>query len=188
MREGLLAIGGIVTVAVFLRVPLEGTMSAHMLVQLPLLALCGFVAGDALRRRPPRWLAFAQTFNAGGATGLLAASLVMIAWMLPRLLDAARLDPAVDALKVATVCGAGCAIALSWPRCPRLWRGVVHLEAIATLARFGWGYLATDQRLCASYLLQDQQLTGRALLVAAAVWALLALWRPLFGRNALAHV
>lgn len=184
MRDLAASALALAVVAVGLRAPLQGSMLLHMTVQLPLLALCGFAAGRAALRAAPPWLTRWQTFNAGGATGLLYASLVMIAWMLPRLLDEARLDPTVDAVKVATLFAAGFAVAVSWPRCPRLWRGVVHLEAIATLARFGWGYLVAEQRLCASYLLEDQQRTGQVLLALAVVWSALVLWRPLFGRGA----
>lgn len=185
MRELIAACVAAAVVAVGLRDVVESSMLLHMTVQIPALAICGFLFGrHALRERRP-WLARVQTFNGGGATGLLAASMVMIGWMLPRLLDEARLDAAVDAVKVATVLGAGFAVAVSWPRCPRLWRGVVHLEAIATLARFGWGYLVAEQRLCASYLLADQQNTATALLAFATAWTLLVLWRPLVGRPAL---
>jgi hypothetical protein len=161
-------------------------MALHMLVQLPLLAGIGYRLGAAWMRSPPdgalaRSLIGVQSFNAGGATGLLAASFVMVLWMLPRFLDLARLDVAVDAIKFVSVPGAGLAVALSWPRCPRLARGVVHLEVIATLFRFGWGYLAADERLCLVYLVYDQQRTGELLLWLGAAYAIAVVWRPMFG-------
>lgn len=167
-----------------LRQPLEASMVSHMLLQMPALAAAGVAFGRALESRwaPSRTWAVVQSANVGGATGLVYASFAMLAWMLPRLLDAARLDALVDALKFATVFAAGFALAVSWPRCPRLVRGVVHLEAIATLARFGWGYVAADRRLCVSYLGDDQKMTGVLLLAAALVWSVAVLWRPLFGR------
>ena len=165
---------------------LEGSMALHMLVQLPLLAGTGYYAGAAWRRSRPgsaaaRLLGAAQSYNAGGATGILAASFVMVLWMLPRCLDLARLDPAVDALKFVSVPIAGAAVALSWPRLPAVARGVVHLEVIATLLRFGWGYLASEERLCLAYLAGDQQRTGEWLLWLAAAYAIAAAWRPMFG-------
>jgi hypothetical protein len=57
----------------------------------------------------------------------------------------------------------------------------VHLEAIATLLRFGWGYLAAEERLCLAYLAGDQQRTGELLLLAGATYALAIVWRPMFG-------
>lgn len=169
-----------------LRAWAESGMALHMLVQLPLLALAGYVAGGAWLRAQPggiaaRSLRFAQSFNAGGITGLIVASFVMLLWMLPRFLDLARLDFTVDALKFVSVPLAGLAVALSWPRLPVIARAVVHLEVVATLLRFGWGYLAAEERLCLAYLADDQQLTGSLLLWLGAAYALAVTWRPMFG-------
>jgi len=60
-------------------------------------------------------------------------------------------------------------------------RAVVHLEVIATLLRFGWGYLAADARLCLAYLADDQQRAGVLLLVLGAFYAVAVTWRPMFG-------
>jgi len=122
-----------------------------------------------------------QAFNAGGATGLIAASFVMLLWMLPRCLDLARLDTSIDALKFLSVPAAGFAVALSWPRLPLIARAVVHLEVIATFFRFGWGYLATEERLCLAYLAGDQQRAGELLLWLGCAYAVAVVWRPLFG-------
>jgi hypothetical protein len=164
---------------------LESSMTLHMLLQLPLLAVIGFQIGAAWHAASSRGFARAlarlQSCNAGGATGLLAASFVMVLWMLPRCLDLARLDPAIDALKLLSLPLAGLAVSLSWPRLPSTARAVVHLEVIATLLRFGWGYLAAEERLCLAYLSGDQQRTGELLLWAGAAYALAIVWRPMFG-------
>lgn len=165
---------------------LESSMASHMLLQLPLLAAIGYGLGWAwLQSRPggaaARALRTAQSLNAGGVTGILAASFVMVLWMLPRCLDLARLDVEVDALKFLSVPLAGLAVALSWPRLPVIARAVVHLEVIATLFRFGWGYMASEERLCLAYLAEDQQLTGILLVYLGAAWAAAVAWRPLFG-------
>jgi hypothetical protein len=165
---------------------LEASMVQHMLVQLPLLAAIGFCIGTAwLHSRPhsrtSRALGHLQTFNAGGVTGLVFASFVMVLWMLPRCLDMARLDLAADALKFVSVPAAGMAVALSWPHVPAIARAVVHLEVIATLLRFGWGYLAAEERLCLAYLAGDQQRTGELLLWLGVAYAIALAWRPMFG-------
>jgi len=161
-------------------------MVLHMLVQLPLLAFTGYGMGRAWLRVRPSGVAAqvlnqAQTFNLGGATGLIAASFVMVLWMLPRCLDLARLDGMTDALKFISVPAAGLAVALSWPRLPVIARAVVHLEVIATLLRFGWGYLAAEERLCLVYLSDDQELAGTLLLWLGAIYAVAVTWRPMFG-------
>lgn len=170
-----------------LRAALESSMVLHMLVQLPLLALVGVTWARAWARAPTsslrgHVLAGLQQYNRGGVTGLVLASFTMLLWMLPRWLDAARIDPMVDMVKFLSVPLAfGAALALSWPRCPPIARAVIHLEGIATLLRFGWGYLAADQRLCLVYLQDDQQRVGVLLLWVAAAWAIAVAWRPLFG-------
>ena len=169
-----------------LRTWLESSMALHMLVQLPLLAVIGFAVGRAWTDPRPvgiaaRSLGFIQSFNAGGVTGIIAASFVMVLWMLPRFLDAARLDPATDAIKFVAVPLAGLAVTLSWPRLPVIAKAVVHMEVIATLFRFGWGYLAAEERLCLAYLADDQQITGTILLWLGLVYSIAVAWRPLLG-------
>ena len=168
------------------RAALESSMTLHMLVQLPLLAGIGYLLGrawlDARDGGPAaRALGAVQSFNAGGLTGLLAASFIMVLWMLPRFLDLARLDVSVDALKYFCVPAAGLAVALSWPRVPVIARAVVHLEVIATFLRFGWAYAAADERLCLVYLAGDQQRVGELLLWIGAIYAVAVAWRPMFG-------
>lgn len=184
-----LAAGAIVSALALppLRGWLESGMALHMLLQLPLLGVAGFVIGkswlDAQRGgHAARTLDCAQTFNAGGVTGLIFASFVMLLWMLPRFLDLARLDITADIIKFVSVPLAGIAIALSWPRLPVIAKAVVHLEVIATLLRFGWGYLAAEERLCLVYLSDDQQLTGTLLLWLGAIYSIAVTWRPMFGR------
>ncbi|MGQ0522327.1 MAG: hypothetical protein ACT4P8_01545 [Betaproteobacteria bacterium] len=185
--RAVLALALVVALAVpAMRNWLESAMVLHMLVQLPLLALSGFWIGRAwLAARHDgaiaRMLAYCQTWNAGGATGLVMAAFIMVMWMLPRFLDLARLDPVVDAIKFMTIAAAGVFVAVSWRRCPGIARAVVHLEVIAMLLRFGWGYLAAEDRLCLVYLANEQQEVGTLLLWLAALYAIAVIRRPLFG-------
>ena len=182
----------LVLAAAPLRAWLESSMALHMLLQLPLLAGAGYLLGAAWLQATPgggaaRLLGAVQSYNAGGATGIIAASIAMLLWMLPRLLDAARLDLAVDALKFAVVPLAGLAVALSWRRLPAIARAFVHIEVIATFFRFGWGYAVAEERLCLAYLAGDQQRTGELLIWLGVLWAALVIWRPLFGEWAGQH-
>ncbi|UCH47727.1 MAG: hypothetical protein JSU95_16975 [Betaproteobacteria bacterium] len=170
-----------------LRTALESSMLLHMLVQLPTLFLIGFALGWAWRQVPPqsitgRALSTLIRANRWGMTGLIAAAFTMTLWMLPRLLDSARLDFGFDVAKFLTVSLlGGLAVSVSWRATPAILRAVIHLEVVATLLRFGWGYLASEERLCLVYLVGDQQRTGGALLVLGAIYALIVVWRPLFG-------
>lgn len=168
------------------RQSLESTMGLHMLVQLPLLAAAGYSIGYAwLHARDAgglrRALRHIQSWNEAGVTGLVIVGFVMVFWMLPRFLDMARLDAVVDAVKFASVPAAGLLLAMSWPRCPSIARAVVHIEIIATLLRFGWGYLAAEERLCLAYLADDQQRVGTLLLWLGGAYAVAVAWRPVFG-------
>lgn len=159
------------------RAALESSMALHMLVQLPLLALVGVLLARE-RALPPQLAAALR----GGAAGLILFGFVMGLSMLPRVLDAATQDARYELAKFVLWPLAGAALALSWPRCPPLARVIVHVEVIATLLRFGWGYWASPQRLCASYLIDDQSRTGVWLCALGAAYAVAVTWPALFGR------
>ena len=159
---------------------LEASMTAQMLVQLPLLAGVGYLLGLAL---PVRVAASLANWNHRGVTGFVLASLASAYWMLPRLLDASVTEPAIAAAKFLSVpLLVGLPLAQSWPRSGFVVRGLFTLELIATLFRLGWLYLVSPLRLCNNYLLDDQQRLGQILI---AVGAILFLWiagRLLWGR------
>jgi uncharacterized membrane protein YeaQ/YmgE (transglycosylase-associated protein family) len=159
---------------------LQSTMSLHMLVQIPLLALAGWLAARVVPRRIVDAIA---AWNLGGISGLLLASLAGTVWMVPRALDAALDDPAVALAKFLTVpLLIGAPLALSWPRMGFVVRGVFWVELIATAFRLGWLYLVSPERLCSNYLLSDQQQLGRLLLAIGGAMALLVAWQLIWGR------
>lgn len=159
---------------------LQATMTLQMLVQIPLLALAGWLAAAAVPARAGdaigRW-------NAGGVSGLLLASLASMVWMVPRALDAALDDPLVALAKFLSVpLLIGAPLALSWPRMGFVVRGVFLVELIATAFRLGWLYLVSPERLCSNYLLGDQQQLGTILLVIGGALALFLAWKLVWGR------
>ena len=158
---------------------LESTMTAQMLVQIPLLALAGwwFAQGtpDWLQRHLAAW-------NHCGISGLLLASLTGLVWMLPLAVDAALSDPRVTLAKLLSVpLLIGAPLALSWPRAGFVVRGVVLIELTATAFRLGWLYLASPVRLCSNYLLDDQQRLGHLLIGVGCVIVLIIGWRLMWG-------
>jgi hypothetical protein len=168
-----------------LRLALEASMSAQMLVQLPLLAGVGYLLGLAL---PVRAAASLANWNDRGVTGFVLASLASAYWMLPRLLDASVTEPAITAIKFLSVpLLVGLPLAQSWPRSGFVVRGVFLLELIATLFRLGWLYLVSPVRLCNNYLIDDQQRLGQILIALGAILFLWLAWKLLWGRFDLAR-
>lgn len=158
---------------------LTATMTLQMLVQMPLLAVAGWWIARSMPERAARRIA---RWNQGGVSGLLLASLAAMAWMLPRAMDAAVDDPMVALAKFASIpLLIGAPLALGWPRMGFVVRGVFFVEVIATTFRLGWLYEASPVRLCANYLLGDQQLLGGILLAAGTAISLLLAWQLLCG-------
>lgn len=159
---------------------LEGSMSAQMLVQIPLLVTVGLFVARAL---PGRASAVVADWNYNGISGLALATVTSVFWMLPRTLDAAVMDPLVAAAKyLSAPLLVGLPLALSWPRMGFIVRGVFLLECIATLFRLGWLYKVSPGRLCALYLLDDQQRLGQYLLLIGVALFLGLAWKLVWGR------
>lgn len=141
-------------------------MTAHMLVQIPLLVVVGWLLVPVL---PARVAATTADWNHRGITGLVLATLAGAFWMLPRALDAAITDPLVDAAKYLSIpVLIGLTFGLSWPRAGFIVRGVFLLEFIATFFRLGWLYSIWPDRLCNNYLLGDQQRLGHYMILIGA--------------------
>lgn len=158
---------------------LEASMTAQMLVQIPLLAVAGMLLGKSL---PESVVSRIQPWNRGGATGLIVVTFASACWMLPLSLDAAVVSPAADLAKLVTVpLLIGLPLAASWPRMSFVLRGVLLFEALATLFRMGWLYLISPARLCNSYGLSDQRRLGECLLMAGTALLLGVAWRLLWG-------
>ncbi|HWI84003.1 hypothetical protein, partial [Ramlibacter sp.] len=159
------------------RQALEASMSRHMLVQLPLLALCGFMLAAAL---PPRARAWLDRWNAHGIAGLFGVALVMAVVMIPRLLDLAVGDPRLDALKMAALLLCGAALRRSWRRAGALVQGFFLGNVLPMTGAVGQLYQDSPLRLCNAYLLDDQVrlgqwLVGLAVAAGVAWFALLVL-------------
>ncbi len=147
------------------RQALESSMSAQMLVQFPLLALCGFMLGMAL---PSHWRARLDRWNAHGIAGLFGVALLLALSMIPRLLDLAVADPRIDLAKGLALLLAGMALNLSWRPAGLLVQGFFLGNVLPMMAAVGQLYQDSPVRLCNSYLLDDQVRLGQ-LLVALSV-------------------
>jgi len=163
-----------------LRQALESSMTAQMLLQLPLLAGIGILGSLAL---PARAQVAIGRWNHHGITGLVLASVASALWMLPRMLDASAAEPLFAAAKYLSVpLLIGLPLGLSWPRAGFIVRGVLLLEVVATFFRLGWLYLISPERLCQLYRLDDQQRLGQAMLVIGCVLLFGVAAKLLWGR------
>ena len=144
---------------------LEGSMTGHMLVQIPLLAIAGWLIARPAARAGRAELG---GFNAVGVPGLLIAAFAVVVWMLPRMLDAALSSPLVEAAKFTTVpLLIGAPLALSWPLLPPVARGFIWANLSSHAAVLGWLYSVAPNRLCTRYLFDQQAVLGAVLLVVA---------------------
>jgi hypothetical protein len=159
------------------RTALEAVMTDHMLVQIPLLALAGWLAAGAFD--PP------QAYRAGdwrGWTGTVAVLVVSSFWMLPRMLDVALVDGGWELAKFLTLpLMVGVPLRWSWPALSPLGRAFVLTNAISMAAFVGWLYLAAPLRVCVYYLADQQLAAGKGLLWVALAGGLVFLLRCLLG-------
>lgn len=141
---------------------LELTMVGHVLIQLPLLVICGWLITPSL---PPRWKSAIEKYNEYGIPGILIVTFTVIFWMLPRSLDAALATPVMEFAKFVTLPTLiGIPLALSWPLLTPVTKGFVIGNLLSMLTVLGWLYTQAPIRLCNYYLINQQQQVGTLLL------------------------
>jgi hypothetical protein len=111
---------------------------------------------------------------------LILAAGTLAVWMIPRLLDLAVQSAGVDFAKVTSLALlGGLPLRIAWFHLGPVARGIVHVEALASLWRVGWIYVDSPSRLCTQYGLEDQQRLGALLLQAGAMYAVWLAWQAL---------
>jgi hypothetical protein len=157
------AVGGALLMALALplsRMWLEASLVCHVLAQMPLLALSGWLVGTAFA---PRLDTIVGRWNRGGIAGLTLVIFTILFWMLPRSIDRAVQDGGYELLKLMWLPCAGVALAISFERAHPLVAGALKANLISMLAVLAWLYTATPVRLCNSYLKGDQERLGAAM-------------------------
>ena len=154
-------------------------MAGQMLVQMGLLVLVGFALGRVLLRT---YGALAARFAPFRWALLISATFTLALWRLPRLLDLAVEDPAVEVIKALTLTFlAGLPLCLAWQAFGPVMHGVIHVEAVATLFRLAWLYLDSPVRLCAQYRYDEQTLLGGYLIALGSAYVIWLGARALLG-------
>ncbi|SEA31297.1 MULTISPECIES: hypothetical protein [Acidovorax] len=152
-----------------LRQALEASMWRHMVLQFPLLMGVGALLAAAL---PPRAHTVVSRWNAHGIAGLVLVAGVLAVLMVPRVLDLALREPAIEISKCAALLGAGAALRLSWRAAGLVVQGFFLGNVLPMTAVVGQLYIDTPLRLCNAYLLDDQARLGQWLVGLAALLAL----------------
>ncbi len=167
MRLALGLAFGVALAMPWARAWLESSMPLHMLVQMPLLAAVGYAAAAALPERERNAIA---NVIGGALPCLVVASLASTFWMIPRALDLALSDAAIEVAKFATLpLLVGAPLALAWPRLGVLGRGFAWTNLASMLAVLGWLYRVSPLRACNAYQLSEQHETGEWLIFLAIV-------------------
>jgi len=158
----------------------ESGMTRHMGLLIPILILWGMGVSLLLLRARPSLVDWGRRYR---ISLLLFALFTIMLWMLPRLLDASLYQLDMASLKWLTLPLAGMALGFCWRHLPWLLRAVLQLEAIATLFRLGWLYMAAAQEYCVSYGIDDQQNLGHLLIAYATVYGSVLGLRLIFGQQ-----
>ena len=146
---------------------LEASMTRHMLVQFPLLALAGFLLAGRL---PQRWVARINRWNGLGITGLFATALVTALLMIPRVLDLALVNSRIELAKWLALIACGIALRLSWEPAGLLIQGFFLGNVLPMTVVVGYLFESSPVRVCNAYLLDDQDRLGQRLIwISAAI-------------------
>jgi len=170
-HPAILRVCSVVFLCLAFRQPLESHAVSHILVQLPLLAWCGWEivnttsAGQSLKTR---------SWNQDGVAPLLVALFFIFFWMLPKSIDAALTNSSMEVFKFITLpIGVGSALALGWCRAHPILKGFLKANAISMLVVLAFLYTHAPVRICNAYLIVDQEQLGYGFLLAAIGLAIL---------------
>lgn len=162
-----------------LRTLIAQSMVWHMVIQMPMLVLGGWLMMGVARNttRPSRLAAW----NRYGLTGFLAAQAITAYWMLPLSIDRAVVLPGADLIKLAALLACGALLRDSMARAPAVLQLFFIGYAVPMMIWLGVWFASTDLRLCNAYSLQSQVLAGQGLAALGSVlgllWLVHLLWR-----------
>ncbi|HRK56564.1 MAG TPA: hypothetical protein PLQ67_03465 [Burkholderiaceae bacterium] len=146
----------------------QSTLLMQMLVQTGLLIALGFVMGWMLLARYGHRLLALRVWR---WALLVVAVFSLSIWMIPRLADASVESGWVLMIRALSLTFlGGLPLCWAWQAMGPVIRGVLHIEALASLFRLGWLYLDSPVRLCTQYVYSDQRMLGLSLLWIALVY------------------
>ena len=163
-----------------LRSLIEQSMFWHMVVQMPLLVLAGWLTMSARPQRSP--FQFMSAWNVYGLNGFFLTFLILAYWMLPSAIDRAVVLPEADGLKLLTLFTAGALSKHALDRSPSVLQLFFVALTVSMLIWLGFYFITTELRLCNAYSLASQVSTGWGLIglgiTTGGAWLLYAaVWR-----------
>lgn len=173
----------LVLVALLSRHYLESAMLSHMLIQFPLILICGYkisqIVSSFFSKTCKRWSQVSQfliSFDSFGISGLLLLLLVSAFWMVPRVLEESLTNENIELLKFISLLLLGSVLPSSLRRSNWITQLFFLGNFCGMTAIVGLIYQEIPQRLCNSYLIDDQKYTGIGLvcmsLVIPVVWCI----------------
>lgn len=151
---------------------IEQSMVWHMVIQMPLLVLGGWLSMSAMSHTRASQLL--TSWNRYGLTGFFAAQAIVAYWMLPLAIDRAVVLPQTDLLKVMTLFACGFMLKHSFERSPAVLQLFFVGYAVSMMTWLGVYFATTELRLCNAYSLQGQAEAGRGVVLLA--WGLGCAW------------
>jgi hypothetical protein len=140
------------------RTLIEQSMFWHMVVQMPLLVLGGWLLSSVATG--DRYLKGIEAWNRFGLTGFVASQIVFAYWMLPLSVDRAVVLPSADILKLLTLLACGALTRHSIQRSPAVVQLFFVGSGLSMLLTAGVVLATTDRRLCNAYSLDSQVNAG----------------------------
>ncbi|MDH5682640.1 MAG: hypothetical protein OEZ36_13705 [Spirochaetota bacterium] len=136
---------------------LDANMSRHMLIQIPLLLLLGYVSGHRFRHS-------LFSSNNRGLPGFIFFVGTIIFWMIPRSLDEAALSNHIDTIMHFNMAIAGFALGHSASRLSFPLKGALAVYSLSMIISMGFAYSNYNSLICAAYNLNQQRELGSFLL------------------------
>jgi hypothetical protein len=156
-----------------LRALIEQSMTWHMVIQMPMLVLAGWLVMHAkINSTLSRWL---EPWNRYGMTGFIVAQVIIAYWMLPLAIDKAVVQLDSDLLKLVTLIVCGAMLRHSAERAPVVLQLFFVGYLVSMMSWLGLYFATTNLRLCNAYSLESQLVTGWGVVTMAVtlgfVWA-----------------
>src|SRR5690625_2494650 len=133
-------------------------MILHMLVQIPLLIVSGWLIGNYVIARYAR---FFIKWNKNGVPGIILFVIITTYWMIPRVMDETLTLPLIEVFKfVSLPFLAGIPLRDSWIKLGGIGKGFVVLNYIPMFAFMAWLYIDAPIQICNNYLETEQKQLG----------------------------